>query len=475
MEVNRVLNPKQKALQVNLDKRIYGSFSEIGAGQEVARFFFQAGGAAGTIAKSMSAYDMVMSDEIYGKEKDGRYVSEPRLVKMLSHEYEILVSRLSEKRGKETCFFSFADTVAAKSFKGTTHNHGWIGLQFQHAPGAPVSQLSLHITMHDNQNVLQQQAIGVFGVNLIHACFYLLKNTDEFVNALMDNLTTERIKIDTIRVQGPAFSHMNERLLCLELVKKNYTEAVLFDADGAVLQPMDAFYKKNILVLRGSFRPPTLVNLDMMESGLKIFQKNLPTNEQNDILVVGEMSMNKLRERGGDVDNQDFLSRVDLLGALGKQVLITNSESFHSLSGYLHSITNKSIGFVVGVHNLEEILTEKTYSCENDQCNIFTGLGEMFGTRGTLYVYPALKEKSTEVIGAKDIKLEEKALGILEYLMSRKLVQDVPEYNKNVFNIWSRTVLEMIENCEEGWEKMVPDLVAKEVKKRQLFGHCKIK
>ena len=298
MAAQQTLGPKQKAFQINLDTTIYGSFAEIGAGQEVVRHFFRAGGAAGTVVKTMSAYDMKFSDDIYGQEKNGgRYVSESRILKMLEHEFSLLEERLEDRRDT-TCFFAFADTVAAKSYGRKTRHHGWMGLRFQHEPTAPVSEIMIHVRMLDKENLQQQEALGYIGVNLIYACFHHTGSRELFVHSLIDNLSTDRIEIDMIRIQGPAFRGRDSRLFSLELVKRNFCKAVMFDAKGQVLQASDALYGKNVVLCRGSYRPPTLLNLDMLEKGTKSFREEI-NSDGKDILVVPEISMSKLVERDG--------------------------------------------------------------------------------------------------------------------------------------------------------------------------------
>ena len=306
MIFSQTLSSKQKALEINLDPRIYGAFAEIGAGQETARHFFQAGGAAGTIAKTISAYDMAMSDAIYGKEESNRYVCEPRLLKMLTREFNLIVKRLASTRPDDTCFFAFSNTVAAKSFKGTSDGHGWLGVRFQAYPKAPPSDAIIHIKMFDRENLQQQETVGQVGVNLIHACFNFCHDHETFVKALMEGLSRDRIEIDMIRIEGPAFKGEDSRVWSLELVKRGFTDGVMFDSKGNVLQVSDTLYKKNILICRGSYRPPTLVNIDMLETGLKNFSQELPDSEKNSMVVLPEISMTKFLERGS-FNNEDFL------------------------------------------------------------------------------------------------------------------------------------------------------------------------
>jgi hypothetical protein len=461
------LGQRQKALEINLNPNIYGTFAEIGAGQEVARHFFRAGGAAGTIAKSISAYDMTMSDAIYGKENSGRYVCEDRLQKMLDTEFEMLTSRLTHIRHKETTFFAFADTVSAKSYKGTGENHGWIGIKFQHIPNALPSQVIIHLSMLDAENTQQQEAIGVLGVNLVYAVYHDVLDRENFVSGLMDGLTTARIQIDMIRVSGVAFRGVDSRLLCLELVKRKLCEAVIFDVDAEVLQASDVLYKKNVLVVRGAYRPPTNLSLDMLECGLRKFRDSLSSEEKDNIIVMPEISMSLLLDRG-KVDNEDFLARVDLLAALGLRVLISNSESYGDLNMFFTKYAKKNIAFVMATYNLEKILNVSRY--QDSRLGLVGQLGTLFEPRTKLYVYPSYIDDTHEIKSIETMSIADELTFLLLYLVENHYIENLTDYNPEVVSIWSRKVLKMIQDGAPGWEKLVPPSVAKTVKTKCLFG-----
>lgn len=462
--MERMLDAGQKAFDINLDQTIYGSFAEIGAGQEVARHFFRAGGAAGTIAKSMSAYDMTVSDDIYGR--SGRYVSKERLTTMLGHEYNQLIERLSDQRGKETCFFAFADTVAAKSFKYTAECHGWMGMRFQHQPKSEYSEIIIHVRMLDQVNLQQQEALGILGTNLIYSCFRFRENRVQFVKDLMNGLTTDRILIDYIEVVGPGFANEDHRLWPLELVKRGLTEAILFGADGKVKSADDAFYKKNILVSRGSYRPPTHFNMDMLDKGKKAFCNHLEKEEKEQVLVLPEISMSKLKERG-QVISEDFLARVDLLAALGYNCLISSYATYGELSFYLSNLTNKRLAFVMGYYNLQEVFNHEKY---NDRPGgLFGGIGALFGHRTDLFVYPARSDDGKKILTTKDADVLDDIKPLISYLCHINRIEDIKDYDKDHFSIWSRVVLKMIQNNQPGWEVMVPKVVANAVKEKCLF------
>ncbi|MDD4974171.1 MAG: hypothetical protein PHY93_07450 [Bacteriovorax sp.] len=461
------LGQRQKALEINLNPNIYGTFAEIGAGQEVARHFFRAGGAAGTIAKSISAYDMTMSDAVYGKEVSGRYVCEDRLKKMLDTEYDILITRLTETRHKDTTFFAYADTVSAKSYKGTGENHGWIGIKFQHTPGAKPSQVIIHMSMLDAENIQQQEAIGLLGVNLVYAVYHDVLDRENFVSGLMDGLTVSRMQIDMIRVTGAAFKGVDSRLLCLELVKMKLCEAVIFDVDGEVLQASDVLYKKNVLVARGGYRPPTNLSLDMLECGLRKFKDSLMPAEKDNIIVIPEISMSLLLDRG-KVDNEDFLARVDLLSALGQKVLISNSETYSDLNMFFTKYAKKNIAFVMATYNLEEILTHSKYT--TSRFGLLGSLGTLLEPHTKLYIYPACDDETHELKNIESMNVAADLSYLLMYLVENHYIENITDYNPDVVQIWSRKVLKMIQDGAIGWEKFVPASVAKTVKTKCLFG-----
>src|SRR3954453_22736402 len=258
----------EKALHINLDSAKYGTFAEIGAGQEVARRFFLVGGAAGTIAKTMSAYDMTFSDAIYGPAD--LYVSRVRLNTMLDHEYNLLVERLDAKLGSHRTFFVFADTVAARSFKQHNESHGWLGVRFQSETRGEPSQIIIHVRMLDEGNVDQQEALGVVGVNLLYGAFYY-HLPEKLIASLQENLAEDRIQVDMIKFSGPAYAGVDNRLMSLQLVSQGLTNAVMFTADGESVQPAEILHKKAIIIERGSFRPVTYATNDMLEGARKIY------------------------------------------------------------------------------------------------------------------------------------------------------------------------------------------------------------
>lgn len=465
--MDAILSLRQKALKINLAKKFYGTFAEIGAGQEVARHFFQAGGSSGSIAKTISAYDMTFSDSIYGKEPSGRYVSQSRLLRMLEKEFQLLQERLSETRGKDHAFFAFANTVAALNFKRTNEAHGWMGMRFQHAPGSQCSEVVIHVRMLDPQNLLQQDALGIVGLNLAYASLFLQHDPKAFVLSLMDHLDTSRIEINFIRFGGEAFKGVDNRLMNLELLQNNFTHAIMFDEQGEVVLSSDVLYKKDVLVVRGSYRPPTLVSQDMVKAGLANYAEDLKKKPE-DIVSISEITMSTLKADDGTITNEDFLVRVDLLGkAMGQKTLITNYPEFYKLGNYFARLNVPHVGLVLGIYNFQQIFTDEYANLEG---GILSALGLLFRDQVKVYVYPYKKEGGP-IETMENLEVPEKFHHLYDHLKSMKQIDDVKNFRKDTLHIYSSKVLSMITSNEKGWEEMVPPEVAKMINEGCLFGH----
>ncbi len=457
----------QKALEINLDKSKYGAFIEIGAGQEVARWFFRVGGASGTIAKTMSAYDMTVSDAIYGPCE--RYVSKPRLQSMLTREYDLLLERLEPKRGSDTRFFVFADTVAAKSFSRKEDAHGWLGVRFQTEPKGPISQVIIHVRLLDPENLQEQEALGIIGVNLIHAAMFHHDSAETILESLLDNLTIDRVEIDMIEFSGEAFKHIDNRVMALCLVQKGMTKATMFLANGEVVQPADILHKKCILVERGSFRPITKVTLDMLECAKSMFVQE-PDVEGSEILVIMEMTLKNLLDQG-KIDYQDFLDRVDTLASLGKTVLISNFGEYHRLAAYFFRYTKKMIGIVMGVPTLKEIFDERYYA--DLEGGILESFGRLFKNKLKLFIYPLLEKDSMALITADNLVVQNHLKHLYSYLIENNFIESIRGYDSKCLSIFSRDVLDKIRTGDNSWETMVPESVIEIIKTRGFFNHKK--
>ncbi len=465
MDEVKKLTTQEKALRINLSKAIYGSFAEIGAGQEVAANFFKVGGASGTIAKTMSAYDMKFSDAIYGHCE--RYVHEDRLTKMLDHEYPLLPERLPH-RIADTRFFAFADTVEVLNFEKTNQGHGWIGLRFQLRPNGEHNDCVLHVKMHDNDSLQQQVSLGILGVNMIYACMFI-SDPEQIILSLLDGLTSKRMEVDMFRISGPDFRHIDNRLMALKLVKNGLTKAAMFGPDGEVMQPSEHLYKKNVLVLRGRFRPVTHVNVDMLLTSRRHF-KNEKDVDRSKIVTLTELTLNDLSP-DGNIDEKDFLYRADIICSLGQNVLISNYFEYYRLMDYLSKITKgRKTGIVMGIYALQKVFDEKTY--ENLRGGILECFSSLFGNNVILYIYPALRSDGS-LFTLKDFEAElpDNLKSLFRYLMDNKKLEDIHDANVSNLNIISDNVLAMIKKGEAGWEKFVPHKVEEAIKQQGLFDY----
>jgi hypothetical protein len=456
----------QKALRINLDPRWYGTIAEIGAGQEVVRWFFRAGGAAGTIAKSISAYDMAVSDAVYGA--TDRYVSRARLESMLDHEYHLNVERLAEVRGDSTSFFAFADTVVARSYRGTNECHGWMGVRFQAHPGDESNDIILHLRMLDNEASLQQEALGILGVNLLHGAFFERQEPEEIVEHLLDRLHPGRIEIDLIRFRGIEFRFVDDRLMAMKLVQLGLSGVAMFGPNREVLQPSEMLRKKAVLVERGSFRPTTLVNLDMLACAQAKFEAD-PAVEGRPVLPLMELTMRNLMAEGPEVDRRDFLARAELLGACGMTVLISDYFEYYRLAAYLASRTSERIGIVMGIPSLIDLFDEKYYA--QLPGGILESFGRLFKNDLKLYVYPMQRHPGEELRTVENLEVDPELAPLYGYLARRGSFVPLDNYRPELLPIYSRDVLARIATGDDSWETMVPAEVAELIKARRYFGY----
>ncbi|MEJ6600558.1 MAG: TonB-dependent receptor [Crocinitomicaceae bacterium] len=460
----RRLTTEEKALKINLTSDIYGCFAEIGAGQEVAANFFKAGGSSGTIAHSQSAYDMKVSDSMYGEAK--RYVCEDRLITMLSTEYDSLKSKLPGKY-KESRFFAFCNTVESLNYHKTNQGHGWVGMRFQLENEEP-NDVVLHIKMHDNSHKVQQETLGVLGVNLIYACYFHSHDLDEFLSSIVQPLPRDKMEIDMIRVSGPDFEEVDNRIIALNLVKRGITDATMFDLSGSVLQPASALYKKNILLMRGRFRPVTKIHIDMIEKGKKQFLAEEEIDEEN-VRVIVELTLKDLTA-DGKISDKDFVDRAELLGSLGYTVMISNYLKHYKMVDYLATIARgRKMGVIVGVYNLQIIFDEKYY--ENLPGGLLEAFGRGFGHNVKLYVYPANNVDTGDIYSLDNFSIPESLEGLLQYLKENNKLAKFEEYNSKLLGIMSDDVLSKIKVGASSWEEDVPEEVVKAIKFYKLFGY----
>lgn len=466
-EIKQFLTPKQKALAINLDHNIYGTFAEIGAGQETVRHFFRAGGASNTIAKAMSAYDKDYSNAIYGKEEKNRFVTQNRLKKMLKHEIKLIDERLDNTETPNRRFFSYANTVTTINYHKTFKGHGWVGIMFQHAPNGEYSEILIHVRFRENEASLQQETLGSLGVNLIYGAFNLYDNPRELIKSLYDDISVDKIEIDTIHFEGPAFPYVDNRLMSLQLVKKGMTDAVIFNSEGKNMLPADILYKKDVFAVRGSFRPVTLVNTDMFEQGLKMFLKDTE-GKPEDTVIIFEITTFNLRATG-KIDERDFLDRVDVLAKLGYTVMISNFAEYYRLAEYFTTYNIRYFGVAMGVNNLQMVFDEEYY--EHLSGGILEAFGKFFRKDMRVYLYPYKDPETHELLTSKNLKVNDNVKELYKYFIANRRIVDIVDYNPDFSEIYSREVLAKIAKHETGWENQLPEGVAEMIKERRLFGY----
>ncbi|WP_299117013.1 TonB-dependent receptor [uncultured Winogradskyella sp.] len=464
-EFENIPSITDKALRINLNKDIYGTFAEIGAGQETVRQFFRAGGASGTIAKTMSAYDKDFSDAIYGIENDKRYVTEARLRKMLNHEVNLIEHRITRDKHPDKIFFTYANTVATIDFAKKYKGHGWVGIKFQVEPNADYNEIVLHIRFKENDARLQQETLGKLGTNLIYGAFYKYNQPRKLLRYLYDHLHKDQLEIDTINFDGPVFKDVDNRLMSLQLVKNGMTDAVMFAPDGNNVLPARVLYKKNILALRGSFRPVTKVNMDMYEKSYEMFIKENKVDKDK-TQVIFEITLSNLRAEG-EIDEQDFMDRAKLLCSLGQTVLISNFQEYYKLVEYFSQYTRSRMGLAMGVNNLVDIFDEKYY--RHLSGGILEAFGKLFYKDLRVYLYPMQNEDGS-LTTSENLKVHPRMKELYKFFKYNGKVVDITEFDTSNLTVFSRTVLKMIAKGEDGWEEMLPEGVAKLIKEKSLFG-----
>ncbi|MDX1680206.1 MAG: TonB-dependent receptor [Akkermansiaceae bacterium] len=442
-----------KALELNLDPGIYGTFAEIGAGQETANWFFRASGTAGLVAKSISAYDMVMSDALYGH--SSRYVSCERLEAMLNHEYAIQLERLAEKRGKETTFFSFCNTVRARGYNDDGECHGWVGLRFQTAPGAEPTDIVMHLRLLDRESIDQMEALGLIGLNLIHSAFFNRANLKSFIESLLDGLSSERVEIDMLRFSGQNYDKFDNRLCALQLVKSGLTDATMFLPNGEVVQPAEALYKRPVLLLRGSFDPVLNLHMSMIEQSREGFAEQLKPDERDKVVELCEITMANLLRGEEGMGVTDFLNRADALQKLGKTVLVSRCAEFHRIAAFLHRCTTSSKGIILSIGLLNELFKKKW--SKHLQGGLLESFGRLFKEGLTLWVFPWKNRKSGELVTAETFVAPENSKHLYSHFMENGRIHGVECQDEALLTSTGRDVNRMIVEGLDEWKQLVPE------------------
>lgn len=461
--IHEIIPTNRKALRLNIDTTLYGSFAEIGGGQEVARHFFQAGGASGTVAKTVSAYDKRFSDSFYNKNKKGRHVSEQRLVKMLNSEYKQVTGLLKDE-SEDTTFFAFANTMEVINYTKTNKSHGWMGLKYQLTPDSEPNLVIIHIKLLENDALLQQSTIGVLGVNLMFACKYYYDSPTTFLKSLTDNLSMDRFRITMMRMSGPDLDYIDNKLLAVQLVKNKMTRSIMFDKHGNVHQPSDMLYKKNVLAFRGSFMPVTYIAKDILNKSMALFANDEDYEVEN-TLSFCELSLNNILSKG-EVDEQDFLNRVDMLVSIGQNVMISDLPEYYKLVDFFSQFKMNKLRIVMGIPTFEKVLNKKYY--KDLRGGVLEAVGKMFPDNMKLYVYPTKKTASSEITTSDDLIMDDDMKLIFQYLKENRFILDIKSEMINQLHISTREVNSMIKSGNSSWEKYVPMSVCKLIKSKGL-------
>jgi hypothetical protein len=381
-----------KALAINLEASFYGTFAEIGAGQEVARWFLSVGAASGTVAQAISAYDKTVSDDIYGA--GTRYVSKERLLAMLDHEYEILLTRLGKDRGAHTRFFVFADTVATRNYQGTNEQHGWLGFRFQAEPGGEPNQILLHINLGDSTAQLQQQAIGTLGVNLIYASYHQRSSPEAFLAGLFDDLSIERLEIDVLELSGPVFAGADSRLWCLNLLRAGMSRALVFDSEAKVVEPATPLRKRPLIVQRTLHGHPGPSAPEVIEAARqKLLAEGIPSDREP--LAVFEVNAQNLDGPAAS-DNAELLALIEQLAPLGTVVVSNYPEGYQAVN-YFRRYTAAPIRVVLWISMFLHLMEETVFQASPGA--VLEGFGRLLSTDVTIYVAPMRKETLVAALG----------------------------------------------------------------------------
>jgi len=426
-----ILDTKRKALKINLNPKIYGTFAEIGAGQEVARNFFTAGAASGTVAKTMSAYDMTFSDAIYGVEESGRYVSKSRLLRMLDHEYGLLNERLHSEKYDDRTFFAFADTVTTLNYNKSNDPHGWIGLKFQTEPDGAANEIFFHVRLLDTDAALQQNVLGIIGVNLVYAAFYYNQDRRAMIESLADNLTVGSVEIDLISVNGPIFKGADNILLNLYLIVKDFSDAAIFDAEGQPTLPKDLLYKKDIMILRTKYAQKSNPNFSMLNKAVEQFVRTENVQEKNLSVLIEVLMSNVLstEQESQEIDLRAVAKRAEDMCKTGNKVIVSNFARHNNLAKYLDRCRPKSVGISTNINNLKFVFNSGNFG-DNYSSQLLNYVSDMFSKNVKLFAYPFMDKKTNEVITTANMPVSPDARPLFDFLIINGYITDIQEYSE---------------------------------------------
>ena len=467
--MSKLQSTKEKSVQINLHSQYYGSVAEIGGGQETARHLFQAGGASNTIAKSISAYDKSFSDHFYNDGSPARYVAEDRLRKMIDYEYDELIKILDKKNSRK--FFAFANTVETLNFAKTNQGNGWLGIAVEGTDRYRPNKFFIHVKLHENDTLLQQYTLGALGINLIYAGLFGWEDPRSMLLSLLDNLGRERVEVDYIYVEGPDLEWCDNRLLNLLLVKNNMTPAIMFDQSGHIQQPGDMLYKKNVLLMRGFFRPINNLGLEFIEDSLAIFKRDEDYKPDNTIAFC-EISL-KYFIHDEQLDENDFLNRVELLNMVGQNVMVSNFYRYFKLVDYFAQFKMIKLRIVVGLPTFDKILDSSQYT--DMRGGLLEAMGTLFQHNVKMYLYPYTDMSTGEVVYPDDNHFSGEYKLLWQYLMATRrmiVLKGIPAHRLSITSGYIDT---LIENADERLKDYVPEKVYNYISQNRLFGYGKNK
>jgi len=465
MKTTTLLSTKEKSVHINIDSNYYGAIAEIGGGQETVRHLFQAGGASNTVAKSISAYDMLFSDHFYNQGNPSRHVAEERLRKMIDYEYGELIEILDKKNTRK--FFAFANTVETLNFTKSNHGNGWLGIAVEGTDRYHPNKMFIHVKLHENDTLLQQYTLGALGINLIYGGLFQCEDPRDVLLSLLDNLDTGRVEVDYVFAEGPDMEWVDNRLLNLMLVSNDMTPAIMFDPSGKVQQPGELLYKKNVIVLRGYFRPINNLGMEFMEDSLANFKKDEDYRPDNTIAFC-EISLKYLIQNE-KVDDKDFLHRVDLLNMMGQSVMISKFYRYFQLVKYFAQFKLIKLRLVVGLPTFDKILDSSNYT--DLRGGLLEAMGALFQKNVKVYLYPYIDMTTGEVIYPEDSHFSEVNRMLWQYLNATRKILILKSISPKSLEIHSEYISNLIEKGDENLINYVPEKVYHSIKRNKLFGY----
>lgn len=462
---NTILGTKEKSVHINIDSNYYGSVAEIGGGQETARHLFQAGGASNTVAKTISAYDKSFSDHFYNEGNPARYVAEDRVKKMVDYEYSELVDILDKKIDQK--FFAFANTVETLNYSKTNEGNGWLGIALQGTDRYNPNKIFIHVKLHEQDTLLQQYTLGALGINLIYGALFDWEDPRKVLLSLLDNLDVDRVEIDYIYVEGPDLTWVDNRILNLMLVSNKMTPAIMFDPEGNVQQPGDMLYKKNVLLMRGYFRPVNNLGIEFLEQSFEVFKRDEDYRPDNTIAFC-EISLNSLMQ-DQRIDEKDFLQRVDLLNMVGQSVMVSSFTRYFELVNYFGQFKMIKLRVIVGMPTFDMILNGSLYS--DLRGGLLESVGKLFHENVKLYLFPYIDPKTGQVIYPDDAHFSDSNKLLWQYLNLTKKILLLDLKSEHLIEQSSQNISELIRNGDERLEQLLPPKVYDYIKEHQLFDY----